>query len=282
MIKTLVLLLAIFNATSNFAATAITKYVGEWVPEKKYTPGQVVTRDQKTWLCVKECRVNTPGSNPTAWVVLGSDNSSSGGLRVYSANGSFLGFSATPTPSGGLIYNPDIKLFIELASPVYDSNDAPDISIANITGDIQLFDEYETEDCTGTPLAWATYSLEASKFLYLLDNKYVSIHPGVVYPDKSVVKGVKKTNANCNDGQWMQVQPTESQQCFHGGDSYVNVLEINYDPSMCAEHNLQSPCYQCWERTVVIPPGSRQKVTINPVTLPFAVPISLPLKFEEK
>lgn len=113
--KPIYLLLAATMTSSVYAATPISKYMGEWNQSSKYKPGQVVTYSQASWLCIsKQCLGVQPGTKPDAWITLGSNGQgvpgpqgpkgdtgpqgpqgpagSGGGIRVYDANNQFLGY----------------------------------------------------------------------------------------------------------------------------------------------------------------------------------------------
>lgn len=68
------ILLALATVFSSVhAKTPINTYVGDWVDGKRYKPGQVVSYQEKSWLCVDKCRINVPGTNQDAWITLGSN-----------------------------------------------------------------------------------------------------------------------------------------------------------------------------------------------------------------
>jgi hypothetical protein len=70
--KTLPLVLALSASITANAATPVQRYTGEWQPDKKYTRGTMVVLNNQTWLCMKACTANAPGSNPDSWARIAS------------------------------------------------------------------------------------------------------------------------------------------------------------------------------------------------------------------
>jgi hypothetical protein len=70
--QTLPLLIALSAITAADAAAPVQRYAGEWQAGQKYTRGTLVIVKDQTWLCMKACNANEPGSNPDAWARIAS------------------------------------------------------------------------------------------------------------------------------------------------------------------------------------------------------------------
>jgi len=365
---------------SAYAATPVQKYTGEWQPDKKYTRGTMVVLNNQTWLCMKACTANEPGSNPDSWARIastepgpkgdtgpqgaqgiqgeqgpqgavgpvgpvgpqgaqglqgepgpmganGADGAqglrgpagdmgpqgpagwdgaqgpmgpagprglqgvqgpagpagASGGIKVYDANNQYLGLSVAPDVAGGMVFSGSgLNKFFNLAVVWSESpNPSPTNSMDIINNFSSITPFYASSDCSGDRLlSYQTLTAQSENFIIKLDNAYGYIAPGERYSDGSIIGSGQVNEANCVVGQWYQNEPTSTPRCVARNATYKSIVGYIGDPTACNSHNLTAPCSQCTEQTLIVYPGFFQKFTFTPVTLPFTLPVALPLRYE--
>lgn len=358
--KTLPLVLALSATITANAATPVQKYTGEWQPDKKYTRGTMVVLNNQTWLCMKACTANAPGSNPDSWARIastepgpkgdtgpqgpqgvqgvqgevgpqgpigpvgpvgpqgaqgiqgeqgpmgatGSDGAqgpmgpagprglqgaqgpagpagASGGIKVYDANNQYLGLSVLPNNSGGMVFSSDLNLFYNLNAIWTEEYNSAPTNFADINNpSLQVSPFYETNDCSNTPLlVGQVVTSPASNFITKIGTTYGVVNPGEIYSDGSVISSRAMNVYNCTAGQWYQNLPANtSAQCVTRNATYVTLQGT----TACSAHGLSIPCYECVQDTFTVTNygWTLQKFTFTPVTLPFTLPVALPLRYE--
>lgn len=296
------LLLAATMASSAHAATPISKYMGDWNQANKYRPGQVVTYSQATWLCIaKQCLGDQPGAKPDAWITLGSNGQgvpgpqgpkgdtgpqgpqgpqgpagAGGGIKVYDANNQFLGYSIN---TGRNRYG--IEAIIPQLNKVSVFSIGEDSAVMqDFTGFFLPSDGsyryYRDAACNG-PAAVENYQnldynpdANLGSYLGAYKNQQGYLTKTAKFLGGAVLS-VKYSTAECTPGVKYQTRPSYKQYC--SGTFPVKIIHVGLDID---------GSYTCGESTVYPPNPQMQFVEyqFNPVTIPFSLPVALPLRYE--
>lgn len=298
--KPIYLLLAATMTSSVYAATPISKYMGEWNQSSKYKPGQVVTYGQATWLCIaKQCLGVQPGTKPDAWITLGSNGQgvpgpqgpkgdtgpqgpqgpagSGAGIKVYDANNQFLGYSIN---TGRNRYG--IETIIPQINKVSVFSIGEDSAVMqDFTGFFSPSDGYyryyRDVACNG-PAAVEEYQnldynpdANLGSFLGAYKNEHGYLTKTAKFVGGAVLS-VRYSTAECTPGAKYQIRPSYKQNC--SGTFPVKIIDVVRDID---------GTYGCMESRTVYPPNPQEQFVeyqFNPVTLPFTLPVALPLRYE--
>jgi hypothetical protein len=208
----------------------------------------------------------------------------SGGIKVYDANNQFLGLSVQPGVGGGMLFSSGLDSFFTLDTLF---TDTPRFPVQTDMADIVNFpfsisNYYASNDCSSGPLLiFQSLNAQATNFIVKFDSNYGRITPGELFGDNSVVASGKLEVSNCLVGQWTQNAPNTLSQCVARGATYKTAPAYIGDPTTCNSHSLNTPCYSCVQNSFTpVSAPYFQKFTFNPVTLPFTLPVALPLRYE--
>lgn len=364
------IILALSAIPNAYAATPVQKYVGEWQPDKKYTRGTMVVLRDQTWLCMKACTANEPGSNPDSWARIASTEpgpkgdtgqqgaqgiqgvqgpvgpigpigpqgdrglqgepgpqgeqgvmgpmgmtgdtgpkgdtgargptgpagpaGASGGIKVYDANGQYLGYSLDFGNRGdgefGALLLPLSNNYADLVGANPCGGSTP--TEAWIPGDCNYTANqarsahhstfYTGENCSGTAVEYIQDSNRANRVLRL-DARYGRLRPGQIYP-ASDINSVKYRDYICSNpsAPYSQNEPPYQELCSN--TIPVNTsLAVQGTGNNCINNGLSSPCWYCLTGQTIYPPPANSfytAYTLEEVTLPFTLPVALPLRYE--
>lgn len=292
--------LALSALSTAHAVTPISLYVGEWKQSGMYLPGQVVSYNNASWLCVKNCIRNTPGTTPGTWITLGS-NGPGGGIKVYDANNQYLGYAVggyyvplsildyehpTGGPSVLLTGTNKLTLFNSGVispdfSPIFDLSPLPPPDASrNGAPNYGRLAEYSSNNCSGP------------KAVYPISDSYLSMigiyqgQPGFITKTNtflaSNIKSMSVYQSQCTPGQFYQDVPPIALSCSSSFPVVVSGSQFRLDVESCIWNSLRMPCYECTYAEIPAPQQDIEyaEYAFHPVTLPFTLPVALPLRYE--
>lgn len=390
------IILALSAIPNAYAATPVQKYVGEWQPDKKYTRGTMVVLRDQTWLCMKACTANEPGSNPDSWARIASTEpgpkgdtgpqgpqgiqgeqgpqgaigpigpvgpqgaqgmqgepgpigpigpqgiqglrgpqgpagemgpmgpmgpagwdgaqgpigpagprglqgvqgpagpaGASGGIKVYDANNQYLGFSM------GIqhYFIPTLNTYYSLFFGISVSDGYPDYNnLAVLARDVSdlihppSYRYFTSTDCTtGGTGSYTDGEVPVPNSL-VRDGGGLNDQLGLINATSVATTSINSelaladTSCPGSEGEWVQnlinPNPAPGPIVCLPIPREITTFRPQLYPDECTTHGLNYPCYQCGARDTVQPRGGLARVTFTPVTLPFTLPVALPLRYE--
>lgn len=212
-----------------------------------------------------------------------------GGVKVYDANGQFIGhpFSGYNTflvPSLGrtlVIKAKEAFIPEQPFNPItinpYEAVLANDFSLSGSNQPVY----YATVDCTGIGVNINYNSANVSTELGTLDGK-IGFRSEQAAIKASDIKSTNINSYNCTSGQYYQNEPPKTTSCDDPSPSFFRIHAGPASPESCSTNGLTAPCWFCsgpstWRRATE---GYYVSYKFNEVSLPFTLPIALPLRYE--
>lgn len=216
-----------------------------------------------------------------------------GGVKVFDANGQYLGLYLDFDRYTGeyRVLVPSLGKVADLIQPM-DSNglippdqlnlggeDFSDYFRTNNNGhDYTVRLHYTTTNCTGSPYFTIENSDRATNWLGTNGSQYGYLSISSIV-SLAQIKSVKQLTAQCSPGpSFIQAAPPTIDECRTNFTAAYN-YSSPWVGDACTNNGLTSPCYQCVSYTPVRVYGYQASYTFNPVTLPFSLPIALPLRY---
>lgn len=251
---------------------------------------------------------DTGASGPTGPQGPQGPAGSGGGIKVYDANNQSLGYAVggyvpfstyidlDSQPAGPTVVISKEEKLLSFAgntiSPnftkIVNKNEPPPFD--NSSGNAGVLNYYKTNNCSG-PVANFRIS---DVFLSMigLSNDVTGFITSLNEFDGSEIKSAEIYQSECTPGQYYQTPPTITKSCVSSfstdtdGKRYLALVysrqksDFEYPP-VCSQNSLTSPCYACTSQQGYIPSNGRMsEYGFTPVTLPFTLPVALPLRYE--
>ena len=221
---------------------------------------------------------------------------SPGGINVFDARGQYLGLMAG---SSDQVLIPSTSYLAQLqdtsGEPQSNTGDVSDLSsLINGGSGGRLYDPklYLSADCSGQPVSPGP-GYNFYNQIHKNGNQTGIFSVTARYPQGSV-KSTQYTGNQCDltvgtPERWFQSEPPKMNFCLPpdsnqtqtiASASRVDTTGCSGCVDSCALNGLTNPCYVCFQQPTnyrSTPPVSSYSFT--PVTLPFTVPVSLPLKY---
>ena len=300
------------------ADVSITKYTGTWSPSYKYKKGMVVSFENKSWLAVVKSLGVTPGSDQNVWVTLGGNAQgpkgdtgpqgpkgdtgaqgpqgatgpqgpagpigatgpagSAGGIKVYDADGQYLGVLGGGNDQQVLVSS--VGKFAAFKNQTTEAgvptgfSSLPDYSyLLTGTPDHRY---WKTNNCTGQLFTSLNYGNAFNSNYVSMNGSVTGQYTKTGEATAAEIRSFKVMQAQCTAGQYYQTQPATVETCVVPDTPYSTVTN---ETSTCASSGLSSPCYRCSFRPATVYPGTYVSASFTPLAIPITLPVKTPFRY---
>jgi len=252
------------------------------------------------------CRSNETQVNSS--VFGGQQGPTGGGVKVFDANGQFIGypvgyryndeFSAYSSPFNQDFLIPQLGAIAQIVQMTMDpTNPAYGPYVRDkltIYGDFSgmfglspfggISGYYQSNDCSGPQLQLSSSYVEPIQRIGYLGPQYGYLTESLTGLASTIhsmkVKSFQITApGNIGSSVTVQILPTTNESCSSGPTNYITCQRPGSD--FCSKNSLTDPCYVCSRQQLKFPNSSSSVSTyqFHQVTLPFTLPIALPLRY---